>query len=173
MEFCAQRKGRRNIPKGSQRARQRRSSRHHSANWALVTRQPGNLYERRNAWWRREACLLDELQYFIASNTSVSRIRNPADGRVASAPHEIKMLDLPDTGASGAGARHRVEAQRRSATSSLCGLLRSRTAIPASPTHRTMPRDFDSLASVKTNSSFRQTSLNSLSHSRVRWPRMV
>lgn len=73
----------------------------------------------------------------------------------------------------GCRARHLAsEAQRRSA-SNLCGLLRTRPAIPAAPTHCMMPRDFDLLASVKTISSFLQISLNSLSHSRLRWPRMV
>jgi hypothetical protein len=52
--FLRRDKGDETSPGSSQRPWQRRSSRHNSANCALVTGQLGNLFESRNAWWRRE-----------------------------------------------------------------------------------------------------------------------
>jgi hypothetical protein len=53
--FLRRDKGDETSPGSSQRPWQRRSSRHNSANCALVTGQLGNLFESRNAWWSRQS----------------------------------------------------------------------------------------------------------------------
>jgi hypothetical protein len=54
-EFYAQRQRRRNIRRSSQGLAGRDEAHaNKSANWAVIARWPGNLFESRNAWWARE-----------------------------------------------------------------------------------------------------------------------
>jgi hypothetical protein len=57
--------------------RQRRSSRHNSANSALVARRPGNLFESRNAWWGWNDSNLQTRDYEFAFRSTLQALLFP------------------------------------------------------------------------------------------------